>query len=122
MRIVYLVFAYFFLALAIVGIFFPGLPTVPFLLLTAWFASKGSARLHKWLYDHPHIGKLLIDWETKKAISRTSKVLAVLILIVSWVVMYHTVSNVWLVLVTGIFFAGISLYLVTRREPDHNVK
>jgi uncharacterized membrane protein YbaN (DUF454 family) len=50
-----LILAYFFLALAIAGIFLPGLPTVPFLLLTAWFAARGSERLHRWLYAHPHL-------------------------------------------------------------------
>jgi len=118
MRIVCLVFAYLFLALALIGIFLPGLPTVPFLLLTAWFASRGSERLHKWLYDHPHIGKLLIDWETKKAISRSSKLVAVLMLIISWMIMYHTLSNLWLLWVIGMFFILMSLYLVTRCESD----
>ncbi|MBI3712701.1 MAG: YbaN family protein [Burkholderiales bacterium] len=49
MRLIYLAFAYFFLALGIIGIFVPGLPTVPFLLLTAWCASRRSKRLHRWL-------------------------------------------------------------------------
>lgn len=118
MRIVCLLFAYLFLALAVVGIFLPGLPTVPFLLLTAWFASRGSASLHKWLYNHPHIGKLLIDWETHKAISRSAKVVATLMLIVSWLVMYHLAYNFWFACITGLFFVLIALYLVTRPEPE----
>lgn len=118
MRLIYLVLAYFFLALAIIGIFLPGLPTVPFLLLTAWCASRGSVRLHRWLYAHPQIGKLLIDWETKKAISRSSKVVAVSMLLVSWIVMFQLVSTVWLVWSVGVFFIFIALFLVTRAEPD----
>ena len=94
-RLVALLLAYFFLALAIVGVFLPGIPTVPFLLLTAWFSAKGSEGLHRWLYEHPHLGKLLIDWEGQRAISCGSKVAAVLMLIVSWVVMYHRLNNVW---------------------------
>ncbi len=82
-----LILAYLFLALAIVGVLLPGLPTVPFLLLAAWFSARGSSRLHRWLYEHPHLGKLLIDWETQRAISRCSKVLAVFMLSISWVVL-----------------------------------
>lgn len=118
MRFIYLILAYLFLALGALGIFLPGLPTVPFLLLAAWCASRGSARLHAWLYTHPQIGKLLIDWETKKAISRSSKIVAVLMLITSWFVMFHLVSTAWLVWTIGVFFVFIALFLVTRVEPD----
>jgi uncharacterized membrane protein YbaN (DUF454 family) len=118
MRILYLVLAYFFLGLGIIGIFLPGLPTVPFLLLTAWCASRGSKRLHSWLYAHPHIGKLLIDWETKKAISRSSKIMAVSMLLISWIVMFTMVAKAWLVWSTGVFFIGMAVFLVTRAEPD----
>lgn len=119
-RIVFLILAYFFLALAIVGILLPGLPTVPFLLLTAWFAARGSERLHGWLYAHPHIGKLLIDWEQQKAISRISKLIALLMIIVSWVVMYHRIDNIWVLVVIAILFAVIGAYLMSRPEPKQD--
>jgi len=117
-RLVALILAYFFLALAIVGMFLPGLPTVPFLLLTAWFAARGSDRLHGWLYAHPHLGKLLIDWEQQGAVSRTSKVIAVLMLITSWVVMYHRLNNVWGLAGISVLFVAIATYLVSRPEPN----
>jgi uncharacterized membrane protein YbaN (DUF454 family) len=117
-RLVALILAYFFLVLAIVGMFLPGLPTVPFLLLTAWFAAKGSERLHSWLYAHPHLGKLLIDWEQQGAVSRTSKVIAVLMLITSWVVMYLRLDNVWGLAGIAVLFITIATYLVSRPEPN----
>jgi len=117
-RLMALILAYFFLALAVVGMFLPGLPTVPFLLLTAWFAARGSDRLHSWLYAHPHLGKLLIDWEQQRAVSRTSKVIAVLMLITSWVVMYHRLNNVWGLVCLAVLFVAIATYLVSRPEPN----
>lgn len=112
-----LFFAYFFLVLAIVGIIVPGLPTVPFLLLAAWFSARGSERLHQWLYAHPHLGKLLIDWETKKAISRKSKIIAVTMLGVSWAIMYHRASNHWVIVGVTILFVVVAVYLISRKEP-----
>jgi len=117
-RLAALIIAYFFLALAIAGIFLPGLPTVPFLLLTAWFAARGSDRLHSWLYAHPHLGKLLIDWEQQKAISRTSKVIAVIMLTASWAVMYHRLDDVWLLAGIAVLFVIIATYLISRPEPS----
>ncbi len=119
-RLIALILAYFFLALAIVGVLLPGLPTVPFLLLTAWFAARGSDRLHRWLYAHPHLGKLLIDWEQQRAVSRTSKILAVLMLMVSWGVMYYRLNNVWLLSGIAILFLVIASYLISRPEPKSN--
>ena len=118
-RLMALILAYFFLVLAIVGIFLPGIPTVPFLILTAWFAARGSKRLHKWLYTHPHLGKLLIDWEQQGAISRTSKVISVLMLITSWVVLYHLLNNVWGLVGIAVLFVAIAAYLVSRPEPNN---
>ncbi|MDA3835157.1 MAG: YbaN family protein [Spirochaetales bacterium] len=113
---------YFFLALAVVGMFLPGLPTVPFLLLTAWFAARGSDRLHGWLYAHPRLGTLLIDWEQQGAISLTSKVVAVLMLIVSWVVIYNHFDNVWGLVGFAVLFVTIATFLVSRPEPNKNGK
>ena len=116
-RLVALLLAYLFLALAIVGVFLPGLPTVPFLLLTAWFSAKGSERLHRWLYAHPHFGKLLIDWENQRAISQSSKVIALLMLTVSWVVMYQRIDNIWVLAGMTILLISIMAYLLCRPEP-----
>lgn len=79
-RVIFLILAYFFLAMAIIGIIIPGLPTVPFLLLAAWFSVKGSERLHKWLYEHPKFGHHLVNWKQQGAVSRRSKVSAVVML------------------------------------------
>ena len=112
-----LILAYLFLALAIVGVVLPGLPTVPFLLLSAWFAARGSQRLHRWLYDHPHFGKLLIDWEQQRAVSRSSKRVAVTLLIVSWGIMYFQLSSPWLLAGLAVLFIAVAGFLVTRPEP-----
>ena len=118
MRFIFFLLALFFLGLAIVGVFLPGLPTVPFLLLAAWCAARGSDRLHQWIYAHPHLGKILIDWEKQKAISRSSKIAAVLMMAVSWVVMYLRVSEIWILLAVSILFVAVSLFLLSRPEPS----
>ena len=112
-----LILAYLFLVLAVIGVVLPGLPTVPFLLLTAWFAARGSERLHRWLYEHPKLGKLLIDWEQQGAVSRVSKVTAVILLMVSWVFMYMRIDNSWLMAGLAVLFLGIIVFLITRPEP-----
>lgn len=112
-----LILAYLFLILAIIGVVVPGLPTVPFLLLSAWFAATGSKHLHRWLYAHPHLGKLLIDWEQQRAVSRSSKFIAVIMLMASWSIMYVRIDNAWLMAALTILFVTIIAFLVSRPEP-----
>ena len=117
-RLIALILAYFFLALAIIGAFLPVLPTVPFLLLSSWFAARGSKRLHNWLYSHPHLGKMLIDWEQKGAISRTSKIVAIVMLFCSWVLMYHRFNNLWFMTGISVLFIFTAYFLISRPEPS----
>ena len=117
-RLAALLLAYFFLVLALIGVILLGLPTVPFLLLAAWFSAKGSDRLHRWLYAHPHLGKLLIDWEQQGAISRSSKIIAFLLLTLSWVIMCQHIDNIWLMTGMAVFFISIMAFIVSRPEPQ----
>src|SRR4051812_7637760 len=59
--------------LGIVGIILPVMPTVPFLLVAAWAASRSSPRLHHWLHNHPRFGVLLRNWEEAQVVPRSAK-------------------------------------------------
>lgn len=117
LRYLALLLACLFLILAIIGIFLPGLPTVPFLLLAAWFSARSSPRLHQWLHRHPIFGKLLTDWETNKSISRKSKIIAVLMLMLSYALMLVRVENSWILISVGLLFLLVAVFLVSRPEP-----
>jgi uncharacterized membrane protein YbaN (DUF454 family) len=112
-----LLLSYLFLGLAVIGIVLPGLPTVPFLLLAAWFAARGSERLHRWLYAHPHFGVLLINWEQQGAISHRTKAVAVMLLAISWGIMFWRVDHPWLLAGLALLFAAVAVFIVTRPEP-----
>src|SRR3546814_14533521 len=53
--------AYASLGLGLVGVVVPGLPTVPFVLLSAYAAARGSERLHRWLLAHRVFGPMTVD-------------------------------------------------------------
>lgn len=72
----WLVFGLIALALAVVGIVTPLLPTVPFLLLAAFGFSRSSKRLHHWLLGHPVLGRPIADWQGRGVIRRRAKWLA----------------------------------------------
>ncbi len=65
-------------ALAMIGVILPLLPTVPFLLLAAFFFARSSSRLHTWLLTHRTFGPLIIDWQSSGAIRPAAKKAATL--------------------------------------------
>lgn len=64
------------LALGVVGIFLPILPTTPFLLLTSFCYLRSSQRMHNWLLGHPILGRYLQDYIRHRAVPRRAKILA----------------------------------------------
>lgn len=65
------------LALGVLGIFLPVLPTTPFLLLTAALYVRSSARLYDWLMSHRHLGPYIKNFRENKAIPLRVKVVSV---------------------------------------------
>jgi len=59
--------------LAVIGIALPLLPTVPFLLLAAFFFARSSSRLHNWLVSHRTFGPMILDWQNSGAIRPAAK-------------------------------------------------
>jgi uncharacterized membrane protein YbaN (DUF454 family) len=61
------------LGVGALGVFLPLLPTTPFVLLAAFFFSRGSKRLHLWLTGHPRFGRYVRDWEAEQVIPPVGK-------------------------------------------------
>lgn len=62
--------------LGIVGIFVPGLPTTPFLLLSSWLFYKSSKRLHDRLH-RSSLGKYIRRYESRQGVSLLSKIISI---------------------------------------------
>src|SRR3546814_2935863 len=88
--------AYASLGLGLVGVVVPGLPTVPFVLLSAYAAARGSERLHRWLLAHRVFGPMIVDWQVHGAVSRRAKRMATLAMAACGVIMLLTAPRLWM--------------------------
>lgn len=116
-RLAYAALASVALVLGIIGLFLPLLPTTPFVLVAAWAASKGSPRLHRWIWNHPQIGPLLHAWHTKRAIPRRAKWLACITMAISWVSTLVMGMSWIIVAAMALLFIAVSTFVITRPEP-----
>ncbi len=68
------------LALGVIGIFLPVLPTTPFVLLAGACFMRGSERWHRWISSHPRFGPQIEDYLTGAGIPARTKVVAIVML------------------------------------------
>jgi uncharacterized protein len=66
------------LMLGVIGIFLPGLPTTPFILLSAACFAKGSPRVHQWMLRHAVLGPMLRNWEEHRSLTLRIKCVAII--------------------------------------------
>ncbi len=103
----------FFVALGIVGVFLPVLPTTPFLLLAAICYARSSERFYYWLLTNRWCGEYIRNYREGRGIPLKQKVLTIVLL---WLTIgYATlfvVSLWWIKLVLLGIAAGVTVHLV----------
>lgn len=104
------------LALGFVGIFIPGLPTVPFLLLAAWAAGRGWPALEAWLLAHPRWGGPIRAWRAHGTVSRRAKWAATGMMAVSALLM--GVSGAPRVATLGVSLVMLAVAAWLWRRPE----
>ena len=72
-RTIYIIIGCISVVLGIIGIFVPGLPTTPFLLLSSWLFYNSSKRLHNALHRSKWLGPYLRRFQERKGVGWKTK-------------------------------------------------
>jgi hypothetical protein len=68
------------MALGLVGLALPVLPTVPFVLLAAWCFSRGCRSCERWLLGHPRLGPPIVAWRQHRSVPLRAKQVAIVMM------------------------------------------
>lgn len=115
MRTIWLVLGTASLGLGGIGAALPLLPTTPFVLLAAYFFSRSSPTLHRWLVEHPVFGDAIRDWQDERAISRRGKAAATIAIVLTMVLSLAAGIDRALLLVQAAVLGAALVFVLTRR-------
>ena len=100
-------------ALGVLGMFLPVLPTTPFLLLAAICYARSSERFYHWLMTNRWCGEYIRNYREGRGIPLKQKVLSILLL---WLTIGSTawlaISQWWVRWILLGIAVGVTIYLV----------
>jgi uncharacterized protein len=94
------------------------MPTVPFLVVAAWAASRSSPRLHQWLLTHPRFGHLLRDWYEAGLVPRRAKWITTLMMSASGATMLVVTPANYMPAAIGLIAAMAAVGIWLWRRPE----
>ena len=110
-----LVLGWLAVSLGFIGVFVPGIPTTPFLLVALWAFSKTSKKFHNWLYNHPRVGRSLRDWHQHGVITVRVKFLAITTMVGSFLWIFFGIADDWVLpTLAGAFMMPPAIFIITR--------
>ncbi|MCU1763494.1 YbaN family protein [Pseudomonas sp. 14P_8.1_Bac3] len=119
-RILFGILAYLSLAIGLIAIVVPGLPTTEFILLAAWAATKSSPRLSAWLENHRVFGPILSNWRNGKIVARRAKVSATVSMLLCATLMLVLLDPGWAIYlaITGMSLGNLWIWSRPESLPD----
>lgn len=114
MKVLYTILGTLSLALGILGIFLPLLPTTPLLLLAAALYFRSSPRMYEWLLNQKHLGHYIRNFRENKAIPLRAKIVSISLI---WITMlycaFFIVPFLWLKIILVVIAAGVTYHILS---------
>ena len=110
-------------ALGVVGVLVPVMPTTPFLLLAAACFARASPSLYRRLIASPRFGPLIVEWRHHRSIPWRTKLVAMALMAISLstsIVVF--VRPAWVQAVLGLLGVAVLLWMYRIPSRDRPVR
>ena len=108
----YIAFGFLAVALAIVGVFIPGLPTVPFLLVALFCFERSSKKYHDMIMNNKYFGPVLQDYYSGKGLTPSVKIKAILFLSCGMIFSIYKIQNLHARIALAIVWLGVAIHII----------
>ena len=108
----YITFGFLAVALAIVGVFIPGLPTVPFLLVALFCFERSFKKYHDMIMNNKYFGPVLQDYYSGKGLTPSVKIKAILFLSCGMIFSIYKIQNLHARIALAIVWLGVAIHII----------
>ena len=108
----YIAFGFLAVALAIIGVFIPDLPTVPFLLVALFCFERSSKKYHDMIMNNKYFGPVLQDYYSGKGLTPSVKIKAILFLSCGMIFSIYKIQNLHARIALAIVWLGVAIHLI----------
>ncbi|HID82066.1 MAG TPA: DUF454 domain-containing protein [Chromatiales bacterium] len=107
-----------FVLTGMAGIVLPLLPTTPFLILALACFARSSLKFHQMLLNNRWVGPILKHWEESRAVSRTTKRKASVLIILTFLLSILILHQRPELQISLILIAGVLLFFIWRLPEE----
>ena len=108
----YITFGFLAVALAIVGVFIPGLPTVPFLLVALFCFERPCKKYHDMIMNNKYFGPVLQDYYSGKGLTSSVKIKAILFLSCGMIFSIYKIQNLHARIGLALVWLGVAIHII----------
>ncbi|MFZ1289294.1 MAG: YbaN family protein [Melioribacteraceae bacterium] len=116
-KIIYKILGLIFVAIGIIGIFLPLLPTTVFLIIASFFFLRSAPELNDKLLKNKYLGVYLKNYKEKSGVPIIAKVSSLFLLWISiFLSGYFLTENIYIRLILLMVAVGVSIHILSMKN------
>jgi len=119
-NIIFTILGFVFLALGVVGVVIPVLPTTPFVIISAGCFSIGNNYIFDLLQRSRFFGPYIENYRTKQGIKKSLKITSIVILWTGLGISMIFMQKIWVFILLGIVGICVTIHLLFIKTKKYD--